>query len=272
MGKHVKLVRKPQWVLTDSGAVGITPAQICVGIDPSLSGHAIAVLCDGELQFASGWTDKKTLQKKNPHTLNWLKLPPKAREADRQKRLCVLTNWTRQIINSVMCGANSVHVAIEGYAYSKRGKGLHGVHGLVEWIKQLLWIRGVPFRVYDPLSVKLAWTGKGTADKAEMQEVCADYFGTAFEKEGAAGENLADAVLIAGLLHKELEIREGRLLLENIDEDTRRVMLRTTKSEPEAIITRNFVTAGASVVTDPIYSKLTLEASRFDVMNLGELR
>jgi hypothetical protein len=42
------------------------PTQICIGIDPSLSGHAVAVLCDGEFELAMGWTDKKTLQKRCP--------------------------------------------------------------------------------------------------------------------------------------------------------------------------------------------------------------
>lgn len=249
--KHTKRFRA---AVVEPAAAVATPIQVCIGIDPSLNGHALAVLCDGEFEFAMGWTDKKTVQKKCPDTLNWLKLPSGRREANSQARMQILVDWTLSIVGDyVFKLTNSqVHVAIEGYAFSKRSKGLHEIHGLVETIKQGLWSKHIPFRIYDPLSIKMAWTGHGHATKEMMQQACGMEFGREFRKEGSAGENLADATLIAGLLHNELEIRSGRLRLEDATENMRKVMIRTTKTEPEAPITRGFVTPADSTAPDPV--------------------
>jgi hypothetical protein len=169
----------------------------------------------------------------------------------------ILIAWTLNLVGDyVFKLTNSqVHVAIEGYAYGARGKGIHEIHGLVEMIKQGLWAKHIPFRIYDPLSIKMAWTGHGHATKEMMQQASGREFGHEFRREGAAGENLADATLIAGLLHKELEIRSGRLRLEDTTEHIRKVMIRTTKAEPEAPITRGFVTPAESTAPDPILGK-----------------
>jgi Holliday junction resolvasome RuvABC endonuclease subunit len=226
--------------------------QVCIGIDPSLAGHAVSVLRDGELDFAMGWTDKKMLQKKRSKTLNYFKIKERS-EANSQYRLQLLVGWTLHTIAAYQAEAPNAYAAIEGYAFSKRSKGLHEMHGLSEMIKQGLWARNIPFRVYDPLSVKLAWTGHGHATKEMMQEASRVYFGNSFEVEGSAGENLADATLIAGLLHLELEIKSGRLALAEADESLRRVMLRTTKSSPVAIISQDFVVKEGATASDPIF-------------------
>lgn len=231
--------------------------QICIGIDPSLNGHALSVLCDGELEFAMGWTDKKRLQQANPETLNWLKLPSGRREANSQARINLLVGWTLAVIGDYRFKLTNsdVYVAIEGYAFSKRGKGLHEIHGLVEMIKQGLWSKHIPFRIYSPTAVKMAWTGHGHATKEMMQEASGEQFGNSFEAEGSAGENLADATLIAGLLHTELEIRAERLSLDAVSDDMSRVLQHTTKSEPESILSREFITPKDSTAPDPILGK-----------------
>jgi Holliday junction resolvasome RuvABC endonuclease subunit len=230
-------------------------ATLCVGVDPSLSGHALAIFRDGVFQHAYGWTDKKTAQKKNPTSFSWLKLPSGRTEPNSQHRMDLLYRWTMgHALGYQAQTFHGVYVAIEGYAFSKRSRGLHEIHGLVECIKQGLWRRGVPFRIYDPLSIKMAWTGNGKADKEEMQTACLEHFGLEFDESNDPGGNLADATLIAALLQMELEIRAGRILLSDVPERIRKVMLRTTKSEPIAIISRDFVTPDASTVPDPIWA------------------
>ncbi len=231
--------------------------QVCIGIDPSLRGHAISVLCDGDLELAMGWTDKVTLQKKCPHTLNWFKVPPGRSEANSQARIQLLAGWTLAVIGDYRfkLERSDVYVAVEGYAFSKRGKGLHEIHGLVEMIKQGLWAKHIPFRIYSPTAVKMAWTGKGHATKDDMQRASEHFYGEGFWQEGSAGENLADATLIAGLLHTELELKAGRLNLKDMPGDMRRVMQRTTKSEPVSILKREFITPNESTAPVPVLGK-----------------
>jgi len=210
-----------------------------VGIDPSLRGHAMALVLNDRVKAVMGWTDKKTLQRRNPDTLCWFKMRVNT-DRDQQHRCALLSRWTIANIAELV-GDCVVHVAMEGYAFSKNDRGNTGIHELCGAIKLGLWHMGIPLRIYDPLSVKLAWTNNGHADKEEMKEACLKLFGWDFERQGSAGADLADAVLIANLLHVELEVRAGRIQLEELRPSLRRVLLRVTKSEPEALITRPFI-------------------------------
>ena len=261
---YAKRLRKPLLRVTEDGAylLGVDReqaplTQICIGIDPSLKGHALAVICDGEFEVATGWTDKKRLQQKCPETLNWFKLPTGRTEANSQTRIQLLAGWTLAVIGDYCfkLTRSDVYVAIEGYAFSKRGKGLHEIHGLVEMIKQGLWVKHIPFRIYSPTAVKMAWTGKGHATKDDMQRASEHYYAEGFWNEGSAGENLADATLIAGLLHTELELKAGRAKLKSLSRNMQKVMQRTTKSEPVSIIKRDFITPKESTAPVPVLGR-----------------
>jgi len=52
---------------------------------------------------------------------------------------------------------------------------------------------------------------------------------------------VADAVLIAALLNEEMAFKSGKKSVETASEGMRRVMIRVTKSEPEALITRDLI-------------------------------
>lgn len=234
-----------------------------VGIDPSLRGHAMALIAEDKVRAAVGWTEKKTLQRRCTDTLCWYKMKGNT-PSNKQHRCSLLAKWTLANLTPLAVAGYDVYVSMEGYAFSKRSQGLSDIHELCGAIKLGLWHANVPLRIYDPTSVKLAWTGNGHADKDEMRDACTKLFGMNFDKEGSAGEDLADAVLIAALLHTELEIRDGRLVLEELGADMRRVMLRTTKAEPEALITRPFIHRCEADVVEPV-----LGGRKTDTRRLG---
>jgi len=267
---NIRMVRK-----LDPGELVAIPfgrvyTQGIIGLDLSLRGPGLAVLLDGQLHRASAWTDLKGLQKDYCHLLSWFKMA-KNTESDRQHRIDMIVNWVCGAVVEAGRMAESVCVALEGYAFSKRSTGLSDIHELGGAVKGWLWSRRVPYRTYDPLTVKLAWTGKGNAEKRDMLEACGRAYRDLWvgvgksgaprhllglaelaERDEMAASNIADAVLIAALLHEELELKAGRSRLDRLDPSLRRVMIRTTKSEPEALVSRPFITREAASPPQPI--------------------
>lgn len=263
---HTRMIRKLDLGELVAIPFGPVHGQAIIGLDLSLRGPGIAVLLDGgKLLHASAWTDLKGLQKDYRHLLSWFKIS-KNTEADRQHRIDMIVDWVCGSVDGLSRVAESVHVALEGYAFSKRSTGLSDIHELGGAVKGWLWSRGVPYRVYDPMTIKLAWTGKGNADKRDMLEACGRAYrdlwvggpghllglGELAERDEMVASNIADAVLIAALLHEELELKAGRSRLDHLDPSLRRVMIRTTKSEPEALVSRPFITMEAASPPQPI--------------------
>lgn len=234
-------------------------ASVIVGIDLSLRGTGLAVLEDGKLTRSVAWTDLKGLQKKHPTMLCWFKLDGNT-EAMRQHRITMLADW---IVGAVFEANDSsvvrTHVALEGYAFSRNQRGHADIHELGGIVKAALWRAEIPLRVYDPGSIKLASTGSGASEKPAMVKAACTRFaqlsrelpGLLAENEDAAG-NIADASLIAALLHEELKVRAGIVPLSSLPERLRRVMLRVTKAEPESLTTRSFIEGKAVDPPEPV--------------------
>jgi Holliday junction resolvasome RuvABC endonuclease subunit len=216
--------------------------QIIIGIDPSLTGLGLAVLVDGKFDSVKGWTETVKLAKQHKGVLCRCKLK-KNDDTEKRWRICMLTDWVEEQIVRSVNGAPDVtfNVAIEGYAFSSNLRGTSGLHELGGAIRDRLWQLKIPYRVYDPSSLKLAFTGNGSADKGDMKVQCLKRFNIDFTEYGSAGENLADALLLAALLHTELEVKSGRLDLDRIEDNARKVLLRTTKSNPVAFISQDLI-------------------------------
>jgi Holliday junction resolvasome RuvABC endonuclease subunit len=200
------------------------------------------MLVGGKLHAFHGWTPVKKLQKQFPDTLCWFKSPSNT-EQHKQNRLQVIADWVCGMVREYYNAWPSVHcyAAIEGYAFAIRSRGLSDLHELGGAIKRDLWMMEVPYRIYDPKSVKLAWTGYGSAEKEDMIAAAGDLFGVDLSIYGSAADNLADAMLLAALLDLELDLRAGEVPLKSLPERQRLVLLRATKAEPEALITRPLV-------------------------------
>ncbi len=214
---------------------------VCIGVDPSLNGTALAVVVDGKLRWIHGWTDKKVLQKRHPDVLSYLKLK-ESTELTRQARLDLMSDWVLEQIDRWVSHASELYIGIEGYAFAKnnsnRATDLHELGGL---IKQGLWESKIPYRIYTPTQIKKAWTGNGTADKSIMILTAFKQLDLDCGIYDSAGENLADASLIAYLMHTEVELRAGRLRLNELNNHVRETFIQVTKNEPEALLTRPLI-------------------------------
>lgn len=229
-----------------------------VGIDPSLAGSAVAILVDGNLHSVSGWTVLKKLHNQFKRTLCYHKMPTRATRAQRQARLSYVRWWILEKIKYAMGLSASTYVAIEDYAYNRRDQRGHlDLAELIGSVKCTLWEWGIPVRLYEPSLIKLAWTGDGSAEKEDMINACRCNFldlrkYQTSKKNLSPADNLADAILIGALLQRELDIRAGRLHLDEIDERLRAVMLRTTSANPEALISRPFICASDTEMPQPL--------------------
>ena len=209
------------------------------GIDPSLVGHALAIVDENdEIVLVRGWTNKKTLVKKYPNWLNFYKIVEQTDE-ERLKRIHHMADWTADIISEYK---DIAAVAIEGYAFSKGShRATSDLHELGGQIKQDLYHNHHKFRIYAPTTVKKAWTGSGNADKAQMQMACFKETGLDFTKASGSGDGLADALLIAKLVRADFLLRVGHITIKELKPQVRDVLLKGTKSEPLPLKARRFI-------------------------------
>ena len=217
----------------------INHPTVAIGVDPSLTGTGVALIHDGAIRWFRCWTEVKSYAMKWPGLLRWYK-PQGKTMGDQVARINAIATWVMGLI-SEETNACDVYVAIEGYAYVKHSRALSDLHELSGYLKQLLFERRIPFRVYDPLSVKMAATGNGHADKGSMALACFKRLGVDVSRYFGAGENIADAALIAWLLEHELSAKTGYKTLDDMQPSVRKVLLRETKAVPEPLISRPFV-------------------------------
>lgn len=216
------------------------PPTVAIGIDPSLTGTGVAMFHNGLIRWFQCWTEIKSLARGHKDTLKWYK-PQGKTIGDQIARIHAIVTWIMDRIDSETCIGGNVYVALEGYAFVRHSRALSDLHELSGYIKQLLFERSIPFRVYDPMSVKMAATGNGHADKGAMMLACFKRFGLDVSQYGSAGENIADACLIAWLLDSELQAKTGHISIDDMQPSVRKVLLRETKASPEALISRPFV-------------------------------
>lgn len=213
-----------------------------MGLDPSLKGFSVSLLIEGRLSDFQCWTDKITLQSRNPSALCYYE-PPKGRKlVNRAFRINMLTDW---LIAKAEAFKPNV-VAFEDYAFGAKSVGATDIHELVGTFKRWLWVKGIPYRIYPIKSVKKAWTGKGNATKAEMIAACLEHLSYGFESYGSAGEDLADSSLIALLLHTELAVRNGRIRYDDLSDWIKVILAKKTKAEPIPLLQRELI-ANANV-------------------------
>jgi Holliday junction resolvasome RuvABC endonuclease subunit len=250
------------------------PSLVTIGVDPSIRGTALAVVKDGALVGAYAWTEMKALQQQHKDRLVYYVNPKHPTDSDLSLRKELVTNWVCGIVSAFISPEVTLVVALEDYALSKNSSSVSDLHELGGMLKSILWMGRVRMRTYDPKSIKLAWASNGNATKDEMVEACLEAFDVDYSpmvipikrkpgtkvkptapKGKGPGYDLADATCIAFLAYRELLVKLGRCKLEELDEDLRRVMLRATKANPEAIASRPWVSVrDTSKQPGPIYA------------------
>lgn len=219
---------------------------IVVGVDPSLTGTAVVVIGGaGGIEWQHGWTKTKTLQRRHPDVLSFFALPDKPTMSDRLARINLMASW---VVDAVAEWSRvedyETYVAIEGLAVSQRSNRASDLAELSGIIKnRIVFGLKVPLRIYDPMTLKLAWTGKGTADKSMMIMSAFRRFKVDYTAMESAGDNFADALLLAQLLYHEVEVRAGRKdVKHDLDGQLRKVLQRKTKAEPITLLKRPLIT------------------------------
>jgi len=159
-----------------------------------------------------------------------------------------------------------VYIGLEDYVWGS-GKNSGGLYQMGELGGQLRITLGMlaPLRTYDPVTVKLARCGKGTAGKEEMMVKALEELEETDspvimqlndlvtekdlvppppgKKKSGYGPfaDVADAMGVAYVLRKELAFRRGEFQLSDEPEHIVRVFNRVTKAQPNCLIDRPFM-------------------------------
>jgi Holliday junction resolvasome RuvABC endonuclease subunit len=188
-----------------------------------------------------GWTNKKTAAKKHQEWLNFYKIKQQTEQC-RIERVSFMAKWINNTILDLNEGGDVRAIAIEGYAF---GRGLHrassDLHELGGLVKAKTLYRNLPLRIYPPSVVKKAWTGSGSADKAQMQMACFRETGVDYTEASGVGDGLADAVLIAKLVRLDWCVNKGLIKPQLISEDVLGVLMAKTKAYPTPLYGREFI-------------------------------
>lgn len=170
-------------------------------------------------------------------------------------------NWIQQTIWQKICewskgkGAYQLDYAVfEDYAYAAKGQVFH-IAEATYTMKKFIFDTNIPIRLYPPNHIKLFATGKGDADKFQMEK--------AFEadnekhkpdlsslpllqeqKTNNPRDNAVDAYYAMKLLQTELKLRSGLLQLKDLPEHQIKVFNLVTKSFSTNILARNFLQRG----------------------------
>lgn len=156
-------------------------------------------------------------------------------------------------------------VCLEGYAVDSKSPGLLEMAEISGIIRNYLWNINIPLRVHDPMSVKLWAVGNAHAKKTHMVnearrqglEINQDLLGDGpkfphpIDIDGnichrdyqGPGTDIADAFHLANMGMVEVAIRGDSSLLEQQAENRKRVLKRTTKANPLALLDKPFIVA-----------------------------
>ena len=158
---------------------------------------------------------------------------------------------------------SSAYFSIEGYAYASQSTSICQIAELTGYLKHLLFEGGGNIRIHDPLTVKLFATNKGNASKKEV--VISSGLSTyvpeglikrkVIKKKGKTTlpqelwwedydgpiTDIADAYFLARMVYRELQLRSGDLLPNQLSEGERRIFLRVSKAYPVNILDRTFI-------------------------------
>lgn len=226
-------------------------SDIVVGIDQSATGTAAVELVDGKLARFLFFADTKKAAREvnragHPPDVFRCVTPVTVKGADDHVSKVVRLRRIRDELTRFVALVNPTYVAFEAYSLTRMAIAARVLGEVGGTVRLLLADLGIPFRLYEVDSVKMFATGKGNAEKADMVLACRDRwdepnFLVYGKTEGAAG-NLADAYVIAQILHLELQVRSGAVAVEDLDKQSKAVLLRTTpKKQPVCILEQPFV-------------------------------
>lgn len=234
-----------------------TSPYVC-GWDQSIN-HAGAVLVNGKgivVDYAF-WTNKAKIAKADREHGTVLETTIQ-READKAvlgvERLVAISAWIRDTLyrffEYMAFGRKGsreefLYIALEDYAL-RAAQGSHQlgeVGGIFKLcVREALRAR---LRLHDPTTVKMFATGDGSADKDAVREAVKEKWGASIPDwsvlKGDVEGDLYDAVALAMLAKREVELRTGLVILRDLLPEERRVFVRVTTSHPVNLLDRPWI-------------------------------
>lgn len=140
------------------------------------------------------------------------------------------------------------YAGIEGYAMGN-AQGAHQIGEVGGQVRLAFFSRRIPYRVWDPKTVKMFSAGNGAADKDDVKIAVLSEWGVYLEPFDAGSKasdtsgDLADAFVIAMMVWFEVRIRAAQLDLASLPEKRRHVFLRTTNFRPVNVLATDWVGA-----------------------------
>jgi Holliday junction resolvasome RuvABC endonuclease subunit len=165
-------------------------------------------------------------------------------------RLAWIENW---LDKTCLIPHPPDYAGVEDYAIRVE-QGAHYMGEVGGIIRILLWFRGIPFRLSDPISVKMFATHDGTAQKDLVEECVKERWGVDFsefnppahKKTGkvnrTTSEDLCDAYSVAMLTWTEYRLRTGQITTADLGHEKEiRVFNRVTKTYPTSLLGREWI-------------------------------
>jgi Holliday junction resolvasome RuvABC endonuclease subunit len=227
------------------------------GWDLALNHGAIVQLKDGELDDFWYYTDKAGSAGKSAD--HGTRMPVLDKIKDRQQKIMLRLAWLEHYMDKeILVPHRPDYVGIEDYALD----AAHGSHYMGEFggiARILVWFRGIPFRLHDPISIKMFTTHDGTAQKDLIEEKVLERWGADFgpynqpkaepskrnpepKQNRQTSEDLADAFATAQLVWIEYQLRTGKILMADLPHPKEiQVFNRVTKSYPVNLLAREWL-------------------------------
>jgi len=135
------------------------------------------------------------------------------------------------------------YIAFEGYSFASPGQLLQ-IAEVTSAIKQIFYQDHWNIRIHDPLTVKLWATGDGKSEK-ELLRVEAVKDGLqipVFIFDHSMCYDICDAYFLMKILETELQVREKPMLLNELNDNQKRVFNRVTQAYKTNLLDRAFST------------------------------
>jgi Holliday junction resolvasome RuvABC endonuclease subunit len=217
-----------------------------LGVDLSLN-HAGFVLLDKHGDFLEAYYAASTVTSRKaggPVRTTLIKKPPKmTRQRWNMERLI---QWDA-FLTYVLEHALPCFVSLEDYAYGAKTNSAYQIGELGGLFRLIVWDHMMALRLHEPTVVKLFAVGSGRADATTLLDAIPStqkkmflrYCGSGKNKQTA--EDLAVAYWLARMVYYEFALREGDMLLKELQPHERRIFLRVTKTYPINILDREWI-------------------------------
>jgi Holliday junction resolvasome RuvABC endonuclease subunit len=219
-----------------------------MGADLSMNHGAVVMLEDGMLADVQYYTKIAGSAAKSPAGTRWKVPKTKDKHVIQMERLAFFHKWFDEV---ALTSNKPDYLGIEDYALDA-GRNAQHTGEVGGTARMLAWVKGIKFRLHDPMSVKMFGAHHGHADKKMIEESVLRRWGEKFDQYNVApskkgkenrqtSEDICDAFIIAQMVWTELQLRRGVMQLSEMHEQEIRVFNRITKFMPMNLLDRDWI-------------------------------